>query len=635
MAGARPHRRQVVLFLSAVVLPSAVLVVVGLQLISQERKLQRSRLAEDRRAAVMETAGIVREALREVETRALERLRAGEALASRGYGHPAVRLVARVEDGTVVPPWEDDPALAAARRELTDSPFTAIVRDGERAEFGQGDSRGAARRYRGALAVAEGEAQSAFARLLLARALASFDRPSAEEEYLRVLALPEEAVDENGVPFALYAAVRLREWGAAENRVSAALANVATAKRWRTPGALYLLEDLLPGDTTVDATRSEVASVLSLLEQSPVVLAAGLDPGDGATDWVGVGSGDWLATPVGSAGDAPEGVVAVSASALADHLNRIGLPARDAVGSIRVATAEDQRGVPLGVARPDLLAVLEDAPGAAGGSVIGLRSAFYGTALLLVIGTTLLGGYLLLRDTRRETHTARLRSDFVSSVSHELKTPLTAIRMFAETLRERDSVDPATRTEYLDTIVGESERLTRLIANVLDLSKIEQGQKAYVRAPASLEEIVGRATRAVEYPLELEGFQLSVDIDADLPPVNVDADSVEQAVLNLLTNAMKYSESSRDIVLGVHRRNGQAVISVTDFGIGIPREEAERLTKKFYRVPSPENGRVPGTGLGLTIVEHAARAHGGHLTVESEPGRGSTFSIHLPLEESA
>jgi len=636
MAGAHPHRRQVILFLTAVVLPSAVLAGVGLRLISQERELQRSRLAEDRRAALTEAAGVVREALHGVEAAALERLRSAEPLSSRRYGHPAVRVVARVEDGVVVAPWEDDPALVTARRELADPTFAALVREGERAELGAGDARSAARLYRRARAAAEGGAQSAFARLLLARALASFDRRQAEVEYLRVLDLPGSVMDENGVPLALYAAVRLREWGAADSLVSARLADEATAETWRTPGALYLLGDLLPADAAVEAARADAESVTSLLERSPMLVASRVDLGETGVEWAGVGSGDWLAKAVGPEGDAPEAMVAVSASALADHLSRIGLPVRQSVGSIRIGTSPDDGSVnPLGVGRPDLFAVFSEAPGIGEGPMLGLRAAFYATALLLVTGTTLLGGYLLLRDTRRESRTAQLRSDFVSSVSHELKTPLTAIRMFAETLRERDTVDRTTRSEYLDTIVGESERLTRLIANVLDLSKIEQGQKTYVRAPASIEEIVRKAARAVEYPLAREGFHLSVDIDAELPPVSVDADSVEQAVLNLLTNAMKYSGTSRDIVLGVERRGRDAVISVTDAGIGIAREEMDQLTTKFYRVPSAENGRVPGTGLGLTIVEHTARAHGGRLTVESVAGRGSTFSIHLPMEEPA
>ena len=128
---------------------------------------------------------------------------------------------------------------------------------------------------------------------------------------------------------------------------------------------------------------------------------------------------------------------------------------------------------------------------------------------------------------------------------------------------------------------------------------------------------------------------MRVEIESGLPAVQVDADAIEQAILNLLTNAMKYSGESREIDLRLRRQDGRAVIEVLDKGVGIPRKEQARIFEKFYRAPTPENLRVPGTGLGLTLVEHIARAHGGHVEVQSEPGKGSAFSIHLPLEGAA
>jgi signal transduction histidine kinase len=263
-----------------------------------------------------------------------------------------------------------------------------------------------------------------------------------------------------------------------------------------------------------------------------------------------------------------------------------------------------------------------------------LPRAFYAAALAIVLSVTLFGGYLLWRDVNREMRVAALRSQFVSSVSHELKTPLTAIRMFAETL-QLDRADETTRKEYLDTIVNESERLTRLLNNVLDFSKIEEGRKAYRRETASLAEVVRTAARAMAYPLEQHGFVLRVEIDDTLPPVSVDADALEQAILNLLTNAMKYSGSGRTIDLRLARDDRQAVISVRDEGIGVPLADRARIFEKFYRIPTPENQRIPGTGLGLTLVDHIVKAHDGSVQVESAPGRGSVFSIHLPLGEDA
>ena len=263
------------------------------------------------------------------------------------------------------------------------------------------------------------------------------------------------------------------------------------------------------------------------------------------------------------------------------------------------------------------------------------RTGIYGASLCLVFVIVASGAYLLWRDVRRDVAMSNLRSQFVSSVSHELKTPLTAIRMFAEMLRMRPGSDPGLRQEYLDTIVNESERLSRLVDNVLDFSKIEQGRRLYRFQPTSLAGVIDSVVRAVRYPLQQAGFELRVTNDDVLPEVNADADALQQAVLNLLTNAMKYSTTQKQIDLAVERRGGTIVIAVRDYGIGIPAEHRRRIFERFYRVPTPENQRVPGAGLGLTLVAHIAKAHGGEVVVESEPGAGSRFSLHLPLGQQA
>jgi len=238
----------------------------------------------------------------------------------------------------------------------------------------------------------------------------------------------------------------------------------------------------------------------------------------------------------------------------------------------------------------------------------------------------------LWRDVGRELQMAEMRSQFIASVSHELKTPLTAIRIFAETLRMGRLKDSQAKREYLDTIVNESHRLTRLLNNVLDFSKIEKGQRTYRKELASLAEIVQAAAQATQYPLKQQGFHLKVHVEDNLPDVLVDRDAIEQAILNLLSNAMKYSGESRQIDLRVQKRAGHAVIEVSDHGIGIEPAQQKRIFEKFYRVPSEENERIPGTGLGLALVFHIVKAHDGHVEVRSVLGKGSTFSIHLPLE---
>jgi len=224
-----------------------------------------------------------------------------------------------------------------------------------------------------------------------------------------------------------------------------------------------------------------------------------------------------------------------------------------------------------------------------------------------------------------------VRSQFVASVSHELKTPLTSIRMFAETLAMGRGRDERTRSEYLETIVNESERLARLVDNVLDFSKIEQGKKIYRLRPTRLEEVASSAARAMQFPLAQQGFKLRVSVQEQMPELKADPDAIQQAILNLLTNAMKYSGDAREIDLSLSARNGDAVIEVANHGLGLAPEEQKRIFDKFYRAPSHESHLIAGTGLGLTLVAHIARAHGGRVEVESAPGIGSTFRVFLPI----
>jgi len=203
--------------------------------------------------------------------------------------------------------------------------------------------------------------------------------------------------------------------------------------------------------------------------------------------------------------------------------------------------------------------------------------------------------------------------------------------MFAETLRLGRTKSPSTRREYLETIINEAERLTRLLNNVLDFSRIESGRRSYRAEASDLSDIVCDAVKAMEYPLKQGGFELEVDNDRSMPKVTVDRDGLEQAILNLLDNAMKYSGNSRHIDLKLRREDTQAIIQVKDRGLGIDPKDQKRIFEKFYRAPSATSARIPGTGLGLSLVSHVVNAHGGHLEVESGLGQGSTFSIYLPL----
>jgi signal transduction histidine kinase len=259
---------------------------------------------------------------------------------------------------------------------------------------------------------------------------------------------------------------------------------------------------------------------------------------------------------------------------------------------------------------------------------------FFRLLLPVILVLTGFTAFLAWRDVRRETEAVRLRSQFVSSVTHELKTPLTSIRMFAETLRLGRHSGPEAQREYLDTVVHETERLSRLINNVLDFARIERGEKTYQMAPADVGTAAKEAARAVAYPLSQGGYELETEIPDDLPMVEADSDALTQALLNLLSNAIKFSPEGGRIDLRVLREEGELLFQVQDRGWGIAPHERELIFRDFYRTPDADEEGVPGTGLGLSLVDHVAKAHGGRVEVESELGKGSTFTIRIPIHGS-
>jgi signal transduction histidine kinase len=237
------------------------------------------------------------------------------------------------------------------------------------------------------------------------------------------------------------------------------------------------------------------------------------------------------------------------------------------------------------------------------------------------------------RLVRRETEIAQLKADFVANVSHDLKTPLSIIRMFGETLEQGRVPAEGRRQEYYRVIVRESERLTRLIDNVLDFSRIEGGRRTYDIAPTPVEPLVRETLDAFAWPLEQHGFKLEISVAPDLPDVPMDADAVGQALANLVDNAIKYSAEERSIAVDARRSGDRLALSVSDHGVGIPAAEQARIFEKFYRVGRSDTQGRRGSGVGLALVRHVAEAHGGAVTVASAPGEGSRFTLWLPLAE--
>jgi signal transduction histidine kinase len=267
---------------------------------------------------------------------------------------------------------------------------------------------------------------------------------------------------------------------------------------------------------------------------------------------------------------------------------------------------------------------------------MGAKFLRYNYTALAGLSLLMIGGiFLTYRNISREMNLARLKSDFVANVSHELRTPLALIRLYAETLELGRLNSKEKYQEYFRIIREESERLSSLINNILDFSRIEAGRKEYEFKETDLSELVRSTLDTYRFQIEQNGFTFEENIAKDIPPVNVDREAIARSLLNLVNNALKYSKDKKYIGVSLYRANGSVKLEVSDHGIGIPPAEQEKIFEKFYRCGDPLVHNVKGSGLGLSLVRHIVRAHGGDVKVESAPEGGSKFTIALPLEHSA
>jgi signal transduction histidine kinase len=252
------------------------------------------------------------------------------------------------------------------------------------------------------------------------------------------------------------------------------------------------------------------------------------------------------------------------------------------------------------------------------------------TALVLAIG---IGSWLIVADLNRQLRVARQKTDFVSNVSHELKTPLTSIRMFSELLAEGRVENLERRQSYLNIITAETARLTRLINNVLDFARMDRGEKKYQFQKCDLTQVLRETVQSYRPQLEVNGFKVDCQIPETEILVNGDHDALAQIIVNLLSNAEKYSDGSKEITIEVTQQVDplpHVEIKIKDRGMGVPKESAEKIFEQFYRAHDSLNSGIQGSGLGLTLARQIARAHGGEIVYEQRDGGGSCFSLRLP-----
>jgi two-component system phosphate regulon sensor histidine kinase PhoR len=235
---------------------------------------------------------------------------------------------------------------------------------------------------------------------------------------------------------------------------------------------------------------------------------------------------------------------------------------------------------------------------------------------------------------RRERQLRQLKEDFIGNVSHELKTPLSLIRMFSEMLVTGRVKNNEAREEYYGIIHSESDRMSRLVDNLLDFGKLERRDLGQQFEKTDLTRLVQKELEAYRYEIQRDGFQLAVDIEEDIPETYADPGAITMGFFNLLDNSVKYSGDRKEIRVRLQNHDGFIDLSVEDRGLGIAPDERDKIFDKFYRGSNAVARHIRGSGIGLSITKQVAEMHGGSILVETEPGKGSTFTLRIPIRRT-
>ncbi len=255
--------------------------------------------------------------------------------------------------------------------------------------------------------------------------------------------------------------------------------------------------------------------------------------------------------------------------------------------------------------------------------------------VLSLLGLVLIVGVVLIfRTTKKEIELAQIKSDFVSNVSHELRTPLALISMFAETLEMGRAKTEEKKKEYYSIISQEANRLSRIVNSILNFSRMEAGKREFKFSSVNLNEIVDKVLGTYDFHLHNKGFEYKLEKDDGMPAVDVDAEAVSEAFINILDNAVKYSGDQKIIEVSTGRNNENVFVEVRDFGIGISSEHQKKIFDKFFRVQTGLEHNTKGTGLGLALVKHIVDSHKGNIELKSELNKGTTVRLLFPLNKN-
>jgi len=261
-----------------------------------------------------------------------------------------------------------------------------------------------------------------------------------------------------------------------------------------------------------------------------------------------------------------------------------------------------------------------------------IKRSFYFWTILTLVVVLISGAVLISRTIAHEIAVLKLKSDFVSSVSHEFKSPLTSIKALAERLRDGKVTDSDRMKQYFSVITQDVDRLTSLVRNILDFSKIEEGKKEYEFVETDMAQLVTQQIESFKRSEYAKGLEIKIRISEDIPHLDVDKEAFSQVLNNLLDNAVKFSSDRKEVEVNLKKDDTNVIIEVKDKGIGIPPNESDKIFDKFYQGPNAVRHSARGTGLGLTLVKHTVEAHGGRIAVESQVGEGCTFFVIFPIQ---
>jgi signal transduction histidine kinase len=648
LAWLRPPRRLLVLFLAVTLAPAAGLVWLGWRLLGQERALEAQRRLERREQDADRIVGALRERVLAIRQGLADPSRAFDA----GPGD-AVVVVFSGESVRVDPPGEllYDPSGDASRPGTPGSEQRVFL-PGERYEFQAKDYAAAAREFE-RLAQSRDPAVRAGAYVRLARNLRKAgDVEQALATYARLAQLDDARLD--GVPAGLVARRARCSVLAGLGRTSelrreaAALQADLLRGRWRLTRPVFELHagelaSWLGPTTAGDDGRHALSATAEWLwkqwqdarRSGSVVPETSTHAAHGRTVTVlARAEAETLSALLAGPDYVREQWIEPVSRALETH--RVAVCLRDGSGDVvlgaaprpgspRTHRAATDTGLPWTVIVTDAGPSPEDASFASRRRL--LLSGLALAAILVVAGST-----LVARAVSRELAVARLKSDFVSAVSHEFRTPLATLRQLTENLSDGRVEDEGRRQAYYQAQARATSRLSRLVERLLDFGRMEAGALRYRPELLDLGKLVRSVVDEFEHVVADTGHRIEVTIDPEVPPVRADGEALAQALWNLLDNAIKYSPGRPTVWIEVAREDGQAAVRVRDEGPGIAPGERQDLFREFTRGAAARAGSVKGTGIGLAMVHHIVRAHHGRVRVDSAPGRGSTFTILLKAE---